>query len=174
MYQMTEEEKHIYRQQLKRLGMIIQKRIEGELQKSSFLDIYSTLGESERLKQLNTLNQQLGDRLINFTNSSELEDIIKTLRRVEFKLQRDRFEEESLDIFAEDKKTDFYEIELAKHLALVNKGFPEHTFPHLRPSETRQLPDVAGPFGGRRKKIKRTKKTKKNIKRSNKGTSKNK
>ena len=27
MYQMTEEEKHIYRQQLKRLGMIIQKRI---------------------------------------------------------------------------------------------------------------------------------------------------
>ena len=128
MSQMTEDEKDIYRQQLKRLGMIIQKRIEGELQKSSFLDIYSSLGESERLTQLNTLNQQLGDRLINFTSSSELEDIIKTLRRVEFKLQRDRFEEESLDIFADGKKTDFYEIELAKHLALVNKTFSRRYF----------------------------------------------
>lgn len=172
MSQMTEDEKDIYRQQLQRLGMIIQKRIEGELQKSSFLDIYSSLGESERLTQLNTLNQQLGDRLINFTSSSELEDIIKTLRRVEFKLQRDRFEEESLDIFADGKKTDFYEIELAKHLATVNQRFPEDTLPHLRPFETKQLPDVAGPVGGKKKKTNKTKKTKKNIKRSNKGTSK--
>ena len=172
MSQMTEEEKNIYRQQLQRLGMIIQKRIEGELQKSSFLDIYSSLGESERLIQLNTLNQQLGDRLINFTSSSELEDIIKTLRRVEFKLQRDRFEEESLDIFADGKKTDFYEIELAKHLATVNQRFPEDTLPHLRPFEIKQLPDVAGPVGGKKKKTNKTKKTKKNIKRSNKGKSK--
>ena len=37
--------------------------------KSSFLDIYSSLGESERLTQLTTLNQQLGDRLIDFTSS---------------------------------------------------------------------------------------------------------
>ena len=61
-----------------------------------------------------------------------------------------------MDIFADGKKTDFYEIELAKHLATVNQRFPEDTLPHLRPFETKQLPDVAGPVGGKKKKTNKT------------------
>ena len=169
MEQMTQDQKHIYTEQLKRLGMIIQKRIEDEFQKSAFLDIYSTIGDSVRLNELKALNHQLGNNLNTYTSPTDLESVINTLRRVEFKLQRDRYEEESLEIFAGSKKTNFYEIELAKHLATVNQRFPEDTSPHLLPFEKKQLPDAAGPVGGKKKK---TKKTKKNIKKSNRGTSK--
>ena len=159
---MTEEEQIMYTFHLKRLGEIIVKRISDEIQKAIFLDIYPTPGDMEIIKTLKqefeTLSQQLEDTTLPFG----LENIIRELRNIEIRLQINRYEEEQ-----SNDEIEYYEIALAQHLTTVNKSFPEDTLPHLRPFETKQLPDVAGPVGGKKKK---TKKTRKNIRRSNKKT----
>ena len=154
---MSEEEQIMYTFHLKRLGEIIVKRISDELQKVKFLDVYSNYGDAEVLNQLEqrftTATTLLRQRNLPFG----LENVIAELRDIEINLQVDRFDKEQLD-------EDYYEFALARHLS-ENKLFPEDTFTHLRPFETKQLPDVAGPVGGKKKK---TKKTRKNIRRSNK------
>ena len=158
---MSEEEQIMYTFHLKRLGEIIVKRISDELQKVKFLDVYSNYGDAEVLNQLEqrftTATTLLRQRNLPFG----LENVIAELRDIEINLQVDRFDKEQLD------EEDYYEFALARHLSEVNKLFPEDTLPHLRPFETKQLPDVAGPVGGKKKK---TKKTRKNIRRSNKKT----
>ena len=159
---MTPEQQEIYVIQLKRLSKIIQKRIIDELQKVRFLDIYPSLGDMETLAQLEDNFNLISEQLERTTLTFGLENIIKELRYIEFQLQRDRFQDEH-------GNDEYYEIELAKHLARINKAFPEDTIPHLRPWENKQLPDTAGPIGGKKKRIKKTKKI---IKRSNKRTQK--
>ena len=158
---MTEEEQIMYTFHLKRLGEIIVKRISDELQKVKFLDVYPTHGDMEVLNQLEqrftTATTLLRQRNLPFG----LENVIAELRDIEINLQVDRFDKEQLD------EGDYYEFALARHLSEVNKLFPEDTMPHLHPWQDKQLPDAAGPVGGKKKK---TKKTRKNIRRSNKKT----
>ncbi len=156
------EEQIMYTFHLKRLGEIIVKRISDELQKVKFLDVYPTHGDTEVLNQLEqrftTATTLLRQRNLPFG----LENVIAELRDIEIKLQIDRFDKEQLD-----DEGDYYEFALARHLSEVNKLFPEDTMPHLPPWQDTQLPDAAGPVGGKKKK---TKKTRKNIRRSNKKT----
>ena len=109
-------------------------------------------------KIFETLSQQLEHTTLPFG----LENIIRELRNIEIRLQINRYEEEQ-----SNDEIEYYEIVLANHLTRVNNVFPEDTMPHLRPWEDTLLPDAAGPVGGKKKK---TKKTRKNIRRSNKKT----
>tara|TARA_Y100000816_G_scaffold204373_1_gene150681 strand:- start:79 stop:591 length:513 start_codon:yes stop_codon:yes gene_type:complete len=167
---MTPEQKIIYFNQLKRLAKIIQKRVAAEMQKAKFLGVYESydslqhftekyennfIALSQQLEQPNLVTLDLENII------THLENIITQLRDIEISLQRERFEEE------QDGNIGYYEIVLAKHLTRVNNAFPEDTTPHLRPWEDTLLPDAAGPVGGKKKK---TKKTRKNIRRSNKKT----
>ena len=155
--QMTPEQSETYVIQLKRLAKIIQKRIVDELQKVKFLDIYPSLGAMEILTELEDNFNLISEQLERTTLTFGLENIIRELRNIEFRLQSDRFQDEH-----DDNNIEYYEIALAKHLVGVNKAFPEDTTPHLPPWQNNQLPDTAGPVGGKRKK------TKKNVKRHNK------
>jgi hypothetical protein len=159
---MTPEQEIIYFNQLKRLAKIIQKRVAAEMQKAKFLGVYESYDSlqyfTEHEHNFKALSQQLEQS--NLVRQG-LENIITQLRDIEISLQRDRFEEE------QDGHDKYYEIVLAKHLTRVNNAFPEDTMPHLRPWQDTQLPDAAGPVGGKKKK---TKKTRKNIRRSNKKT----
>ena len=159
---MTPEQQIIYVSQLKRLAKIIQKRVAAEMQKTKFLGVYESYDSlryfTEHEDNFKALSQQLEQSNL---VTIDLENIITQLRDIEISLQRDRFEEE------QDGDDRYYEIVLAKHLTRVNNAFPEDTMPHLRPWQDTQLPDAAGPVGGKKKK---TKKTRKNIRRSNKKT----
>ena len=155
------EEQIMYTFHLKRLGEIIVKRISDELQKVKFLDVYPTLGDMEVLNQLEERFTAATTLLRQRNLSVGLENVIAELRDIEIKLQIDRFDNEQL------VDGDYYEFALARHLSDVNKLFPEDTMPHLHPWQDKQLPDAAGPVGGKKKK---TKKTRKNIRRSNKKT----
>lgn len=159
---MTPEQEIIYFNQLKRLAKIIQKRVAAEMQKAKFLGVYESYDSlqyfTEHEHNFEALSQQLEQSNL---VTLGLENIITQLRDIEISLQRDRFEEE------QDGDDRYYEIVLAKHLTRVNNAFPEDTMPHLRPWQDTQLPDAAGPVGGEKKK---TKKTRKNIRRSNKKT----
>lgn len=159
---MTPEQEIIYFNQLKRLAKIIQKRVAAEMQKAKFLGVYESYDSlryfTEHENNFKALSQQLEQSNL---VTQVLENIITRLRDIEISLQRDRFEEE------QDGNNGYYEIVLAKHLTIVNNAFPEDTMPHLRPWEDTLLPDAAGPVGGKKKK---TKKTRKNIRRSNKKT----
>ena len=159
---MTPEQEIIYFNQLKRLAKIIQKRVAAEMQKAKFLGVYESYDSlqyfTEHEDNFKALSQQLEQSNL---VTLGLENIITQLRDIEISLQRDRFEEE------QDGDDRYYEIVLAKHLTRVNNAFPEDTMPHLRPWQDTQLPDAAGPVGGKKKK---TKKTRKNIRRSNKKT----
>ena len=160
---MTPEQQVIYVSQLKRLAKIIQKRVADEIQKAKFLGIYESYDSSELFTEYETNFKSLSEQLEQQNLLTlGLENIIKELRDIENRLQNDRFEEEQ-----SNDKIQYYEITLAHHLTRVNTNFPEDTMPHLLPWEDKQLPDAAGPVGGKKKK---TKKTKKNFKRSNKGT----
>ena len=153
---MTPEQQIIYVSQLKRLAKIIQKRIADEIQKANFLDIYPSWGDMAILSELEQEFERLSEQIERTTLTFDLENIVRELRNIEFRLQSDRFEDEHNDI-------EYYEIALAQHLTEINKNFPEDTMPHLRPWQNKQLPDVAGPVGGKKKK---TKRTRKNVKRS--------
>lgn len=159
---MTPEQEIIYFNQLKRLAKIIQKRVAAEMQKAKFLGVYESYDSlqyfTEHEHNFEALSQQLEQSNL---VTLGLENIITQLRDIEISLQRDRFEEE------QDGDDRYYEIVLAKHLTRVNNAFPEDTMPHLRPWQDTQLPDAAGPVGGEKKK---TKKTRKNIRRYNKKT----
>jgi len=159
---MTPEQQIIYVSQLKRLAKIIQKRIADEIQKAHFLDIYPSWGDMAILSELEQEFERLSEQIERTTLTFDLENIVRELRNIEFRLQSDRFEDEH-----NDNNIEYYEIALAQHLTTVNKSFPEDTIPHLRPWDSKQLPDVAGPVGGKKKK---TKITRKNVKRSNKRT----
>ena len=166
---MTPEQEIIYVSQLKRLAKIIQKRVAAEMQKAKFLGVYESYDSlqyfTEHEDNFKALSQQLEQSnlvtlgLENIT--LVLENVITQLRDIEISLQSDRFEKE------QDGDVGYYEIVLAKHLTKVNNAFPEDTMPRLRPWQDKQLPDAAGPVGGEKKK---TKKTRKNIRRSNKKT----
>jgi len=158
---MTPEQQIIYVSQLKRLAKIIQKRIAAEMQKAKFLGVYESYDSLQLFTEYEDNFKALSQQLEHTTLPFGLENIIRELRNIEISLQRDRFEEE------QDGDIGYYEIVLADHLTRVNNVFPEDTMPHLRPWEDTLLPDAAGPVGGKKKK---TKKTRKNIKRSNKGT----
>lgn len=158
---MSEEEQIMYTFHLKRLGEIIVKRISDELQKVKFLDVYPTLGDMEVLNQLEQRFTTATTLLRQRNLAVGLENVIAELRDIEIKLQVDRFDKEQLD------EGDYYEFALARYLSDVNKRFPEDTMPHLHPWQDKQLPDAAGPVGGKKKK---TKKTRKNIRRYNKKT----
>lgn len=159
---MTPEQEIIYVIQLKRLAKIIQKRVAAEMQKAKFLGVYESFDSlryfTEHEDNFKTLSQRLEQSNLVTTG---LENVITQLRDIEISLQSDRFEKE------QDGDDKYYEIVLAKHLTRVNNAFPEDTMPHLRPWQDKQLPDAAGPVGGEKKK---TKKTRKNIRRSNKKT----
>ena len=159
---MTPEQEIIYFNQLKRLAKIIQKRVAAEMQKAKFLGVYESYDSlryfTDHENNFKALSQQLEQSNL---VTQVLENIITQLRDIEISLQRHRFEEE------QDGDNGYYEIVLAKHLTRVNNAFPEDTMPHLRPWEDTLLPDTAGPVGGNKKK---TKKTRKNIRRSNKKT----
>jgi len=164
--QTTPEEDEAYVIQLKRLSKIIQKRIVDELQKVKFLDIYPPVffGSMDILLAIEDNFNLISEDLEVATVAVELENIIEELRGIEFQLQKDRFEKEQ-----ENNNIEYYEIALAKHLVRVNRSFPEDSMPHLPPGQSKQLPDTAGPLGGKRKKVKRTKKK---VKKSNKRTQK--
>jgi hypothetical protein len=159
---MTPEQEIIYVIQLKRLAKIIQKRVAAEMQKAKFLGVYESYDSlryfTEHVDNFKTLSQRLEQSNL---VTRGLENVITQLRDIEISLQSDRFEKE------QDGDDKYYEIVLAKHLTRVNNAFPEDTMPHLRPWQDKQLPDAAGPVGGEKKK---TKKTRKNIRRSNKKT----
>lgn len=159
---MTPDEQNRYIAQLKRLGEIIVKRISGEIQKAKFLDVYSSFDDLERLTNFENRYKYLSEVLNNETLPFRLEDVITKLRLIEHELQEDRFDKEQLD------DSDYYEIELANFLVNINKRFPEDTMPHLRQNEDKQLPDAAGPVGGKRKKTKRMKRKSKKRTRNNK------
>ena len=152
---MTPEEQTMYTTQLKRLGEIIVKRIADEIQKAKFLDVFPNLGALERLTDIEYIYKSRSEVLRQGTVTVDLENVIKELRQLEYELQRERMDKEQSNVI------DYYEIELARYLSQVNKRFPEDTLPHLRPGEGKQLPDAAGPVGGKRKKSKKSKKTKK-------------
>ena len=152
---MTPEQQTMYTNQLKRLGEIIVKRIEDEIQKAKFLDVFPTMGDRERLTDLENRTKSLSELLRQRTLAVGLENVIRLLRQIEYNLLEERVTgEQSSDI-------DYYEIELANFLVDVNKRFPEETMPHLNVWESKQLPDAAGPVGGKRK----TRKSKKYKKR---------
>ena len=159
---MTPEQEIIYVSQLKRLAKIIQKRVASEMQKAKFLGVYESYDSLQYFTQhednFKAISQQLEQSNL---VTLGLENVITQLRDIEISLQSDRFEKE------QDGDDGYYEIVLAKHLTRVNNAFPEDTMPHLRPWEDTLLPDAAGPVGGKKKK---TKKTRKNIRRSNKKT----
>jgi hypothetical protein len=151
---MTSDETNTYNAQLKRLGEIIVKRISDEIQKAKFLDVYPSIDKSARLTELENRYKALSEVISQRTLSFGLENVIAELRDIEIILQKDRFNKEQLD------EGDYYEFALARYLSEVNRRFPEDTIPHLRPWEDKQLPDAAGPVGGKRKKSKKTKKSK--------------
>lgn len=160
---MTPEQELIYNVQLKRLGKIIQKRIEDEIQKAKFLDVYPTTGEMERFNYLENTYKALGEQLDRRDLNLGLQNVIVELRDIEIELQKYRFDKEQLDT-----KVDYYELVLADYLSEVNNRFPEDTIPHLPPWESKQLPDAGGPVGGNKKKTKKL--NKKSNKKSNKRT----
>lgn len=159
---MTPEQQLIYNIQLKRLGKIIQKRIEDEIQKAKFLDVYPTVGEMERFNYLENTYKELGEHLDRRHITFGLQNVIVELRDIEIELQKNRFDKEQLDT------GDYYELVLADYLSEVNNRFPEYTIPHLPPWESKQLPDAGGPIGGNKKKTKKL--NKKSNKKSNKQT----
>ena len=153
---MTPEQQTMYINQLKRLGEIIVKRISDEIQKVKFLDVYSTLGDLENFTELENRYKFVSENISQVDSSEDLEEVIMELREIEYELYKERFDKELFGTF--------YEIELANFLINTNKRFPEDTIPHLPPGESKQLPDAAGPVGGKRKtrKSKKKKKAKKN------------
>ena len=155
---MTPEEQNRYQAQLKRLGEIIVKRIEDEIQKAKFLDVYSSFDDSERFTDLENRYKSLSEVLSQRNLPLGLEMVIIELREIENELQQEIFDKEQ-----SDTPGTFYEIELAHHLVNVNERFPEDTQPHLLPWEDKQLPYVGGPIGGKRK-TRKSKKSKKNNK----------
>ena len=107
------------------------------------------------LTNLEIRTESLSELLRQRTLAVGLENVIRELRQIEYNLLEERVTgEQSSDI-------DYYEIELANFLVDVNKRFPEETMPHLNVWESKQLPDAAGPVGGKRK----TRKSKKYKKR---------
>ena len=152
---MTPEQQTMYTNQLKRLGEIIVKRIEDEIQKAKFLDVFPTHGDLERLTNLENRYKSLSELLRQRTLAVGLENVITELRQIEYHLQGERLDREQLG------EIDYYEIALANFLVDVNKRFPEETMPRLNVWEPKQLPDAAGPIGGKRK----TRKSKKSKKR---------
>jgi hypothetical protein len=156
---MTPEEQTMYTTQLKRLGEIIVKRIADEIQKAKFLDVFPNLGALERLTDIENRYKSLSELLRQGTVTVVLENVIKELRQLEYELQRERMDKEQSNVI------DYYEIELARYLSQVNKRFPEDTLPHLRPGEGKQLPDTAGPVGGKKKTQKKRKRNKNTRKR---------
>ena len=157
---MTPEQQTMYTNQLKRLGEIIVKRIEDEIQKAKFLDVFPTMGDMERLTNLEIRTKSLSEVLNQRNQPFGLEMVIIDLREIENELNQERFEKERSDEGRTDTPGTFYEIELANFLVDVNKRFPEETMPHLNVWETKQLPDAAGPVGGKRKTRKSTNKKK--------------
>lgn len=155
---MTPEEQNRYQAQLKRLGEIIVKRIEDEIQKAKFLDVFPTIGDMERLTNLENRYKSLSEQLSQRNLPLDLGFVIIELREIENELQQEIFDKEQ-----SDTPGTFYEIELAHHLVNVNERFPEDTQPHLLPWEDKQLPYVGGPIGGKRK-TRKSKKSKKNKK----------
>ena len=147
---MTPEEQAMYTNQIKRLGEIIVKRIEDEIQKAKFLDVFPTMGDMERLTNLENRYKSLSEVLNQRNQPFGLEMVIVELREIENELNQERFEKEQ-----SDTPGTFYEIELANFLVNANKRFPEDTMPHLHPWESKQLPDAAGPVGGKKKKPKK-------------------
>ena len=158
---MTPEQQLIYNVQLKRLGKIIQKRIEDEIQKAKFLDVYPQMDEMRRFNYLENRYKELGEQLDRHNDG--LQNVIVELRDIEIELQKNRFDKEQLDTSG-----DYYELVLADYLSEVNNRFPEYTIPHLPPWESKQLPDAGGPVGGNKKKTKKL--NKKSNKKSNKRT----
>ena len=157
---MTPDEQIRYIAQLKRLGEIIVKRISDEIQKAKFLDVYSSYGDLERFTELENRYKSLSEQLSQRNLPLGLEMVIIELREIENELQQERFNKEQ-----SDTPGTYYEIELAHHLVNVNNRFPEDTQPHLRPGEHKQLPDVGGPVGGKRKTRKSMKKRKRKTRR---------
>ena len=147
---MTQDEQSIYKAQLKRLGKIILKRISDEVQKAKFLDVYATLDDLDKFTELENRFKSLRELLDQRTIPFGLENFIKELRQIEFNLLKDRFDKE-------EEEEDYYEIELAKFLVNTNKQSPEYTMPRLRPGENKQLPDTAGPIGGKKSRKSRRK-----------------
>ena len=158
---MTPEEQNRYQAQLKRLGEIIVKRIEDEIQKAKFLDVFPTIGDMERLTNLENRYKSHSEVLSQQNQPLGLEMAIKELRKIENELNQERFDKEQYDTSGAEA---FYEIVLANFLVKHNKRYPEQTVPHLRPGQNKQLPYVAGPIGGKKKKSRKSKKSKKNKK----------
>ena len=146
---MTPEEQAMYTTQLKRLGQIIVKRISDEIQIVKFLDVYSQLDDLEKFTDLENRYKSLSEVLSQRNQPFGLEMVIMELREIENELKQERFDKEQ-----SDTPGTFYEIELANFLVTNNKRFPEETVPHLRPGEDKQLPYMAGPIGGKKKKPK--------------------
>ena len=152
---MTPEEQAMYTTELKRLGQIIVKRISDEIQIAKFLDVFPTLGDAETLTDLENRYKSHSEVLSQQNQPLGLEMAIKELRKIENELNQEIFDKEQYD-----ESGTFYEIELADFLVKNNKRNPEQTVPHLRPWENKQLPYVAGPNGGKKKKSKKNSKKK--------------
>ena len=147
---MTPDEQAMYITELKRLGEIIVKRISVEIQKIEFLGSFDD--DHERYTYLKNRYESQREVLSQQNQPLGLEMAIKELRKIVNELNQERFDKEQYDTSGAEA---FYEIVLANFLVKNNKRNPEQTVPQLRPWQNKQLPYVAGPIGGKKKKSKK-------------------